>query len=319
MRSANYVEETSTSIAGTNGNGVITLTALVKTPRFSTAFGSNNTTIRYVIEDTANKKFETGIGVVGGNTLTRTKPQITWDGTTYDDSNPTPLQFGTTPPANTIKIRLSATAESQGVLMPGRLLSSSGVTGQDASWGDYPISNHLTPWNTGGTNIGVPTYNISYSYYQLSHAGLLTGFQLDVTSAATARVLSTGIYSIGSNGLPDQLITQFSSIDPATTGVKASTDTANWSSAGPVWLSPGWYAIAFSINNTGVTLRGHLNAAANAFGPTPLGRSAAYAGNKGSLLTTEQPNVYVLPQKPLLTGASISSGSQVWVGLRVES
>ena len=38
MRAANYVEETTTSIAGTSGDGAVTLTQITSTPRFSTVF-----------------------------------------------------------------------------------------------------------------------------------------------------------------------------------------------------------------------------------------------------------------------------------------
>ena len=71
MRSADYVEETTTSIAGTSGDGAVTLTAVTSKPRLSTVFGTQATTIRYVIEDTSSKKFEQGLGSVSSNVLTR--------------------------------------------------------------------------------------------------------------------------------------------------------------------------------------------------------------------------------------------------------
>ena len=80
MRSMDYVEMTTTSIAGTLGDGAVTCTAITNTPTFTLAFGAGAATVMYVIEDVVNKKFEKGIGSVAGNVLTRTKPQLTWSG-----------------------------------------------------------------------------------------------------------------------------------------------------------------------------------------------------------------------------------------------
>ena len=107
MRAANFIEETTTSIAGTNGDGAVTLSQITSRPRFSTVLGTQNTTVRYVIEDTVIFKYESGIGHVSSNVLTRTKPQVTWDGTTYTDVGTTALQFGSSPTSGNIRVRMA--------------------------------------------------------------------------------------------------------------------------------------------------------------------------------------------------------------------
>ena len=315
MRAANYVEETTTSIAGTSGDGAVTLTAITGIPRFSTVFGTQATAFRYVIEDTINKKFETGIGSVSSNVLTRTSPQITWDGSTYDDSTPSPIAFGSSPTSGDIKIRMSAVAESQGATMPG-FGKSSDFTGRDATWGDYPLSGHVTPWSNAGASTNAGT-TLNFQYYRLDYAGLLSGVQVDCTGGVAGRSLIHGLYSIGANGLPNSRIVGFNDLDCSTTAVKTDTTTSTWTTSAPVWLTPGWYAYGFCMSNTGANLRMFTNSASNTFSVTPIGRTSTYAGWKGMLNTTENATTGPVPAVPSLAGAAANTSQQLWVGLKV--
>lgn len=269
MRAANFVEETTTSIAGTNGNGAVTMTAVTGRPRFSTVFGTQATTVRYIIEDTTNGKTEVGIGSVASNVLTRTRPQITWDGTTYDDSTPSPIQFGSTPTTGNVRIRMAATAEFQGVVLPGVNTTIAG----SADWRDYPITNntHFNPEQSGDV---VTVDRMYYSCYRLDVSGLLQGIQVPVTNAVASSGLKMALYSCGVNGLPDRKIVTFNTLDTATTGMKTDTTTGTWSPAGPVWLTAGWYYIGW-ISNGAITIRG---SGSNTFElhRTPLGRHSGY-------------------------------------------
>ena len=317
MRSANYIEETTTSIAGAGGIGAVTLTAVSGLPRFSSAFGTQTTTVRYVIEDTVNKTMETGTGAVSSNVLTRVRPQITWNGTTYDDSTPSPLAFGASPTAGNIKIRIAATAESQGVVMPGFITGS--ITGRDATWGEYPLSAHMAPWSNAGSNSTFSANSMRYQYVQFDQAGLLTGVQVDCTAPGVASIVKHGLYPVRHDGYPGALICTFNDFDCAATGIKTDTAVGTWSIAGGVWMTPGWYVWGFKSGGNVVGLRVFSNANSAAFGKTPVGRTSSYAGYKGLIAGESSPFGDPLPAQPDMTGAAIATSQQVWVGFRVES
>lgn len=312
MRSANFVEETTTSIAGAGGNGAITLTAIASTPRFSTVFGTQATTIRYVIEDTVGKRFETGIGSVASNVLTRTRPQVTWDGTTYDDSTPAPIAFGSAPATGNIKVRLSATAESQGANMPGvnTTLTGGGLFQQ------YPVSRTIRTATNGGTNVfaGNTEY---YWAYKLDHAGLMDGVAVDVMTAGGTG-LKLALYSLGSDGLPAAKIVNFNTLSTATTGERTDTATGTWVPAGPQWLMPGWYAIG-GISDAAIGVRS-TNMPSFAYSGTPFNRAGGY-GDAFMISIGGKSYATGLPDAPSMAGASLRGDNVTlvgsWIGLRV--
>ena len=306
MRSANYVEETTTSIAGTSGDGAITLTAVTNVPRFSTVFGTQATTLRYVIEDTVNKKFETGIGSVASNVLTRTKPQVTWDGTTYDDSTPAALQFGATPTSGNIKIRLSATAESQGIYVPPVQTTIAGAS----DWQDYQISAHYNAANSFGSQT-IAANTEYYVLYRLEKGGTLTGKRINITSGTGN--IKQALYSLGSNGLPNAKIVEFTALNVASTGNKTDTATGSWSPAGEVRLVPGWYAVGIIADAViGVTITNGSNTV-----QTPFGRVNTYGD--ASTVTASGSYATGLPATPTPTAMPANSGigSGILTGLKV--
>jgi hypothetical protein len=243
MRAADFVQETTTSIAGTSGDGAITLTQITGKPRFSTALGTAKTTVRYVIEDTAGTKLEQGIGYVTSNVLTRSRPQVTWDGTTWKDGSAAAaavaLQFGSTPTSGNIIVRMAATAE---VAAPVTHVRQTTLAA-DANWRDYRVSDHNL---SGGTTAQALTAAMEYySLYRLDCAGLLAGMQFEVTTAVAASAMKVALYSLGSDGLPGAKIVDFNTLTTATTGIKTDTTISTWTPANSVFLTPGWYAIGF--------------------------------------------------------------------------
>ncbi len=311
MRSANFVEETTTSIAGTAGNGAITLTGIASVPRFSTVFGTQATTIRYVIEDTVGKRFETGIGSVADNVLTRTRPQVTWDGTVYDDSTPAPIAFGSAPASGNIKVRLSATAESQGAVLAG----SNRTIASDSNWRDYAITNSVG-WDNSGSGTALTANLEYYSCYQNLSAGLLDGVQFDVTAGVTGN-MKLALYAVASNGLPGDKIADFNIASVTTSGIRTDTATGTWTPAGGVCLSPGWYYTAF-ISDVACSIRGYPSSGTFSLkSKTPLGRSNGYGW--GNTVTSSGSYAAGLPATPAPTamiGAN-KSLSVPWIGLRV--
>lgn len=310
MRAGNFVEETTTSIAGTNGDGAVTMTAITSVPRFSTVLGTQATTVRYTIEDTVTKSWETGIGSVASNVLTRTRPQITWNGTTYDDSTPSPIAFGSTPTSGNVRIRMAATAESQGLVVSGVNNTFSG----DA-WRDYPITNSVG-WANGGSAATLTANTEYYTCHYNLTAGLLTGIQFDVTTALTGG-MKLALYAVGSNGLPGQRIVTFNTASVSTTGIKTDTTTGTWSPSGPVWLVPGYYYIGF-ISDVACAIRGFTSSGEFSIkARTPLGRLDGYGwSNTASVAGSYASGLPASPAPTAIVG-TLSALSVPWIGLRV--
>lgn len=310
MRSANWVSETTTSIAGTSGDGAVTLTAVTTTPRFSTVFGTQATTVRYVIRKTTNGYREAGIGSVASNVLTRTRPQVTWDGTTLDDSTPSALQFGATPTSGDVLIEIAPLAESILTAMPG---VNDSITGE-ADWTFYrPSAANAIGGATGRTLTVNREY---YQAYWLPNAGLFQGIQFQVATAQASSNLKMALYACGSNGLPGQKIVDCVTTATTTTGIKTDSATGSWSPAGPVWLAAGWYFIgyitghAIAINGTSGTVL---------ITQSPLGRGNSY----GMTDTCYASGNYAtgLPALPTPTTLAPINGGDArhWFGLRVVS
>jgi hypothetical protein len=311
MRSANYVEETTTSIAGTSGDGAITLTAITNTPRFSTVFGTQATTFRYVIEDTVNKKFETGIGSVSSNVLTRTRPMVTWDGSTYDDSTPSPLQFGSSPSSGDIKIRMSATAETQGAIRP----KYQSLVAGDSTWDSYPISPTIDNQHT--TYTGSLVANVEYySMYKVEVAGLLTARRFNVGTTGAGSI-KAALYPMDYLGLPGDKIVDFVTTSVSTSGVKTDSATGSWSPSTGIYLTPGYYFIgqisdvAPSLTRGRPTLLPSLNKKGVYGWSDTISKAGSYATG--------------LPAVPSLSGGTLVEPGVTtnpvffWLGLRIES
>lgn len=312
MRAADFIEETTTSIAGTGGDGAVTLTQITGRPRFSSAFGTQNTTCRYTIEDTVNNHYETGIGHVSSNVLTRTRPQITWDGSTWDDSTPSPLAFGSSPTSGNIRVRMSAMAETFEGAIPGH----NSVVAGDATWRDYPISNHMA-WDNDGTTATLTANREQYWLYYLSCPGLLNGAQFEVISSSASDSLKWALYSCGHNGMPAAKIVDFVTTSVASTGVKTDTATGSWSPAGPVWLTGGWYFVG-AISAGAPGLRGFSPFSFNGR-RNPLGRFNGYGwGNSVYIAGSYSTG---LPATPNLSGGTMDTITDaiggVWFGLKV--
>lgn len=312
MRSANWIQETTTSIAGTSGNGAVTLTSIANTPRFSSAFGSQATTVRYVIEQVSTGRREAGIGSVSSNVLTRTRPQVTWTGSVWDDSTPSPLQFGATPASGDVLVSIAALAESLAPVMPG----ANSISG-DATWRDYPITNNVA-WNGNGS-AGTLTADVEYyTCHRLDTAGLLTGVQFDCMVAVASSALKLALYPCAHTGLPGAKIVDFNTLTTTTTGIKTDTTTSTWAPSGPVWLSAGWYFVGF-MSGHAIGLRGFAGAG-YLVSRTPLGRHGAYGW--GSTISVSGSYATGLPASPSPTTMMDPAANPLnipWIGLRVEA
>lgn len=270
MQSADYVAETTTSIAGTSGDGAVTLTAITNRPRLSTVFGTTKRWVRYVIEDTVNHKFEQGIGSVTSNVLTRTRPQVTWDGTTWSDKAPAALQFGSSPTSGNIVIRLAATAEGTPAVIDARQASVAG----DSNWRDYRFSAHCDGAMPAYSSMALTADREYYFAHRLDTPGLLSGLQLEVTTLVASSNLKWALYDVGSDGLPGSKIVDGNIIDTSTTGFKADTTKSTWTPSNGIWLNPGWYCIGI-LPSAAISVR----SANYKGGQTPFGLSSISYGH----------------------------------------
>jgi hypothetical protein len=255
MRSADFVQDTTVSIAGTSGNGAITLTAIAGSPRLSTALGTALRMIRYVIEDTPGNRFEQGLGTIANNVLTRVRPQVTWDGTTWKDGSANApvvaLPFGATPTSGSIVVRLAPTSEDKAPVINVRQVTLAA----DPNWRDFRVSESFP---VGGYSGQALAANMEYySLYLLQTPGLLTGAQFEVTVAVAASSMKWALYELNLSGLVGAKICDFNTIDTTVTGVKSDTAIATWSPAYGVWLTPGWYVIGF-IPSHAIAINGRV-------------------------------------------------------------
>jgi hypothetical protein len=288
----------------------VTCTALTNTPTFTNALGAGAVVVRYVIEDTVNKKFESGIGSIAANVLTRTDPQVTWDGTTYTPVSAAALQFGSSPTSGNIRIRLAPTVEAFAPAMPGR---NSTIAG-DANWRDYPPSAHA--YQTGNGSGSTVTANVEYYVaHRVDVGGTVNGAQIEVTNASAGN-MKWALYNIGQDGLPGTKIADFTTITTmSTTGVK--TDTAFT----PFHITPGWYAFGLIFDST-PGVRGAGIGTLN-FGPTPFGRKGTY-GYSGGMSIASKSYTTGLPAVANMSGAAmldngVTAIASAWIGLKVAS
>ncbi len=296
MSAADYIEETTTSIAGTNGNGAVTLTQITGLPRFSHAFGTGTRMVEYVIEDRIALKFEKGLGTVTSNVLTRVTPNVTWDGTTWDDTAPAPYAFGSTPTTGNVRIRMAPTSDAA-VRAPHAIYAGTSGGNSLTSGGlAYFPSFHIpiAPLQTG------MTVGTTLEYYFCFHnivrgrcAGMGTSIQ---TGGAGGAALKMGIYELGSDGLPGPCITRSASITATGTGVVVDATPGSWSvNTGPLRLNVGWYYIGLIGNDAAIVLHKNAQLAASINytplqGPNGYGFTAALSKTMENSFATGLPS-----------------------------
>lgn len=313
MSRADFVEETTTSIAGTLGNGAVTLTQITGMPRFSTVFGTGTRLVDYVIEDTVGLKFEKGYGSVASNVLTRSTVHATWDGTTWNDTSATALQFGSTPTSGNIRIRMAPTADAFIGAMPAI------QTGLGDAYKGWQFSGHLITNSTPANSTALGTANEYYIAYELLTRGKVDGFAIEVTTAGTGgNGIKAGLYEVGTNGLPGPCITRFNAIALGSTGFKTDTTPGTWAgNAGPLRLTPGWFYIGIMTNDSAVTINkyaggGHVK-------QTPAGRADGYGWSNTLSKTAENSYATGLPSGTptgtysLISPASGTGGLLAWL------
>ena len=248
MSRADFVEMTTTAIAGTLGNGAVTCIAVSGLPTFTNAFGSPARCIDYVIEDTAGLRFEKGYGTISANVLTRTNVHETWDGTTYATAAPTPLQFGTSPTSGNIRIRIAPTSDQFMPVSP----AICPVTGDDL--GAY-LLNATTPASNNGTNDEFDPSNDYYMPYLNLVRGAISGIMVKCLNSNAGAGIKLSLYEVDTDGYPGPRIVTFNTIPLTASGTLTDTATGTWSPAGAIRIGVGWFYLGSVKNDTTAKVR----------------------------------------------------------------
>ena len=317
MRCADFVQETTTSIAGTSGDGAITLTGIALSPRISDTLGLAKRTIRYTITKTSTGQSEQGIGTAAANVLTRTRPQVTWTGTAWADGSAgvvAPLQFGSTPTAGDVVIRLASTAEGQAPVVANISNSLSSDV-----WSIYRKSRTMNESNGGG-GVALVVGRQYYFVHRVETAGLFGGVQIEVMGTAiNPSNIRVGLYDSSPTGLVGDLIVTCNTLNTSTTGFKSDSATGTWSPAAPVWLTPGVYVVSL-LPDSATTIRCSPGAANAPLPVSPFGVVDLYGWSYGLYVAQS----YASGLQASFSGAATyitNNGaptlSNPWIGLKI--
>jgi len=270
---AEFLECSTVNIAGTSGNGNVVLSRYNGLPLPSDIWGVNNIDVDYTITDLTTAptvpKLEKGLGIIsGGNTLVRSRPRITWNGTTFDEHIPGALQFGATPALGNVRVRVAPNADLFVQAPPA--IATQASSGGSSIFGDWvPTANLI---GAPGTAIGMPVY-MGYEYYipyLCPIRGNIIGLALYVATNAPGAVARMGIYGVGADGLPGPCISLANPIDVSVVGFRGDGNPSAWTvRPGPLMLRCGWFYIGLLATGGHITVG--ATSRASFCGPSPLG------------------------------------------------
>jgi len=270
MAIANRVKETT----ATTGTGSFTTSgAAAGFQTFNTAFGLNVRFTYWAVNDTDNE-WETGIGYLSGTTT------LVRDRVLDNSSNgTTAISFTTAPSLFCGENESTLTHVAEGFENTITHVCSSATTVS------YATGTLGADW----------LYLVPFKYEQINRQ--ISGMVVDVTAAgAGGTIARMGIYSIGSDGLPNQLLAEGNgTVSVATTGSKSISFAAN------INLPSGWYYSAIISDGT-PTVRAHNNN----MHINPLNISQYHYGQTYAYKTIA--SFSAMPTTPI-TGLSISQGN----------
>ncbi|HVJ54882.1 MAG TPA: hypothetical protein VM689_20650 [Aliidongia sp.] len=325
MSRADFISMTASAIAGTGGNGAVTLvqvTAPVNVPTFSQAFGSSARMVDYTIIDGVAGKWEKGFGSVAGNVLTRSSIHETYDGATYLSGNPSALAFGSTPTVGNIVIRLAPTSDFA-LPVPSAIQRT---VGSDSFLG-YQLSGAIATDNNG-SNAALSTGIEYYFPYLNLIRGKIDAVLIGIGSVGAANAgAKLGIYEVGPDGLPGPCITLANALPLTATGPAVDATPASWGvNAGPIRLTPGWFYIGAMVNDATAQLQMFQGISGRALIYPPTGRVNGYGFGTSVRKTAQNSYATGLPTGvPSQTGGTYVLGNMndglgmLAVGLRINN
>jgi hypothetical protein len=283
-----FLECSTTSIAGTLGNGAVTLTRLNGLPMPGDFWGTNPVDVDYGITDLFTNPgaplVEQGYGIISAGVLTRTVPYVTGNGSAFVESGATPLQFGSTPSFGNVRIRIGPSAD---VFIPPPPSIWTAGGGTFAGWA--PTGNLLGPPGiTAGNGFTLTANQEYYTPFLNTVRGAIGGIALYVTRLVAASNIKLGVFGVASNGLPGNCVFLSNPIATATTGLKTDTTPGTWTNrVGPVRLRPGWFYLAFVAS---AAIEIGCVSRASIMGANPLGQLDAFGW--GAIVARTPTNSY---------------------------
>jgi hypothetical protein len=240
---SNWTKATTT----TTGPGALTLAAVSGFPLPSGWFPVGALVPYSII--TSDGKAESGIGTLGAtNTLTRTRVNSTFDGTTANNTTATALTLA----AGTHNVYIGPMTET---LYGSSVFPPSGPTNSNV----ISLSHTNTQANVA---IAAAAQRATAWPFLLGVGGIVTGLSGYVSVAQTGATVLLALYEAGPGGMPvRQIVKAATTVDASTTGFKSASAAAN------TYVPPGDYWIAACQTNSGTmpSFTGSI-AAANPFG-----------------------------------------------------
>ena len=229
---------------GTGGSGTLTLAAVSGWPQPSDAFGTSGTRlVDYEIGEYTDGtfatpvRFERGIGslVLSTGVLTRSLVLSTWtSGGSYNAATATALTFGNT--AANIRGTLGANTLTQTPALPSTPNSND----------TFACINKKCQWNSGGATLTLVTGTRYYMPVEINWGKPITSVGLNCTSIAVTGSVRMGLYDWGTNGLPGNLITEFTSATQFS--VATATGYKTVTPAAPIFIPPGHYYVCIQAS-----------------------------------------------------------------------
>lgn len=201
------------------GTGPITVSSITGFPKFYDRFGLNRP-FQYVVLNADGTPVASEIGYLSdAATLVRSKALEV----ASDPSNGAP---GLSSLSGSYLIESGGDAGLISATMPAVYASGAGVVKRVACQPVVNLASLSTLTMVAGTQYFFPVY--------VDVFGAVSALMLDVSTAVAGSTVRAGLYTIGADGSPGNLIADTGDMSSATaTGISASV--------GPLSLAPGWY------------------------------------------------------------------------------
>jgi hypothetical protein len=296
---------------GTGGSGTLTLAATAGWPQPSSWFGSSGTIIVYyeIFEGTdstfaALNQYERGIGslVLSTGVLTRSIVRATIGSTgTCNDKTPAALTITNT--AANVRISLGGSVDTNMGALP--IVQNAGGSGFSGSSLGYQAFNTRQRWD--GT-LGTVTLSAGLKLWVPFEfrGGLITNVAVYCSTLHASAALRMGMYDWDIDGLPGNLLQEFtSSAQIALT----ATGLQSVAAASKMCPPPGWYFMCLQSNDSTAAINTLATFCASGLGATTGQREIEYynkSGSYGALPSTGDKTCSAL--------VSTSTGGQPWIG-----
>ena len=223
MALANWARVTTT----TTGTGNLTVSAVTGYPTLNDVVGTNRRFPYAILLDSDGTPIEEGIGYLSAaTTLVRERVTATYASSAYDDTSPSAVSLA----AGTYRVISSGGAE----VIQGTALN----VNRNASLNlqKVTMSEHLLFGQSSSTGYTMVANRLVLIPFKLGTRSECDALCLRVGTGVASTNVRLGIWDIGSDGHPNKLLGETSSLASAT----SATDVIGTLGA-TITLQPGWY------------------------------------------------------------------------------